>query len=374
MKVLHVISSLAPRYGGPSTAVKGYASALADLGHEVVIATTDRDGRGRFDPSSVNSDSRVEVEWRRVHLPKAWAASAPLARYLYESIPAVDVVHIHSLYLFPTLAASRIARSKGVPYIIRPHGSLNEYHLHRRYWKKAAYLRLIEKTTLERAAAVHATSTQEVDNLRPLPYSLTTTVVPVGVEIPDEYDAVVRGNVLTAGFLGRLAGKKRPWLLVEALAEAPGVRAVVAGPDDEVTARELRRMARSLGVSNRIEFVGLVRGQAKEDFFREIDVLVLPSMDESFGIAVPEALARGRPTLLSAEVAVANNVLAAHAGWVVAPTAPALARQLSNLQSEPALVEKASARARKLAIDSFSWDVAGRQLERLYASVLDRSE
>lgn len=353
--------------------MKGYAIALAERGHEVVIATTDRDGSSRLGPVDMIQDSRIPVVWERVHFPKFWAASIPLAHSLSQLIRDADIVHIHSLYLFPTLAASRIAYARNVPYVIRPHGSLTEYHLRRRYWKKAIYHRLAENVTLERAAAVHATSRQEAESLERLPFKFKAIrVVPIGVKIPTHFDRARRSanRCLTIGFLGRLAHKKRPWLLIETLAETPELRALVAGPDDEHTVRGLRSLSRGLGVSERVEFLGFVDGQEKEDFFRRIDVLVLPSMEENFGIAVPEALARGRPVLLTEGVAVASEVASAGAGWIVSPTPSALSQQLTSLRGDEALLERAGRAARKLAVESFSWNASGAALESLYETVL----
>ena len=48
MKILHVIPAIAPRYGGPSTAVIQMSRALAAAGAEVHLASTDADGSGRL--------------------------------------------------------------------------------------------------------------------------------------------------------------------------------------------------------------------------------------------------------------------------------------------------------------------------------------
>src|ERR1700730_9379270 len=103
MKVLHAISTLSPEMGGPSVAVIGMAKAVAALGHDVAIHTTDY-----LTPTAVARAGQTSGSGRLrvfVHplLPVgsfSLQASFGLWRALREQIPAVDAVHLHSLYLF----------------------------------------------------------------------------------------------------------------------------------------------------------------------------------------------------------------------------------------------------------------------------------
>ena len=127
MKILHVIAGLAPRYGGPSQACRHMAAAMAARGHGVSIYTTNLDGPDVLD---VPTDRAVEedgvtIRYFPIQTPRFWGTSWPLARGLKEAIPEHDIVHIHSLYLFHDWAAGHICRAAGVPYIIRPHGTLD---------------------------------------------------------------------------------------------------------------------------------------------------------------------------------------------------------------------------------------------------------
>jgi glycosyltransferase involved in cell wall biosynthesis len=185
VKVLHVVGSLAPRYGGPSVVVPEMARALADCGHHVEVITTDVDGAGRL-PVPTGQP----LEWRgvittfcRVGRPRRFKASPSLWRALRQRIREFDVVHVHSLYLFHTLAAGHYCRRFGVPYIVRPHGTLDPWHRSRRRWRKAIYTRLFEGRNLHAAAAMHYTSVAERDHVAGLGLPAPGFIIPLGVNI-----------------------------------------------------------------------------------------------------------------------------------------------------------------------------------------------
>ena len=83
------------------------------------------------------------------------------------------MVHIHYLFSFSSFCAALVARLKGVPYIVRPLGTLARYGItQRRPLLKQLSLRFIEKPILTHAAAVHFTSLQEQDEAEALGFSM----------------------------------------------------------------------------------------------------------------------------------------------------------------------------------------------------------
>ena len=108
MNVLHVIPSFAPRYGGPIVAAVGLTRELARRGHDVTVATTNVDGPGELDvPLSrpVPMDG-VDVWYFPIQRPRWYHFSAPMGRALRELVRGSDVVHIHSVFLWPTTVAA----------------------------------------------------------------------------------------------------------------------------------------------------------------------------------------------------------------------------------------------------------------------------
>jgi len=140
-------------------------------------------------------------------------------------------------------------------------------------------------------------------------------VIPNGIDAPRfRYDEVRRKearayyglpeDAYVVGGVGRLAPGKRFDLLVSALSRLPGdVRLLLVGGGPEETA--LRRSARALGVADRVVLTGerpylpSPRDEAPGlvGLLSAMDVLVSPSAQEAFGLAVVEALAAGLPVL-----------------------------------------------------------------------------
>ena len=80
-----------------------------------------------------------------------------------------DIVHLHSVFLWPTSAAAQAARRAGVPYVLSPRGMLVGDLIRRKSsLAKRAWIALFERRNIEEAAAVHLTSEIEASELRAL--------------------------------------------------------------------------------------------------------------------------------------------------------------------------------------------------------------
>ena len=128
MKILHVVATYLPavRYGGPIRSVHGLCVALAALGHEVHVFTTNVDGTGDSDVplcQPVDIDG-VTVWYFPSRLLRRLYWSPKMKKALSREVPSFDVVHLHSVFLWPIWAAARIAERSGVPYVVSPRGML----------------------------------------------------------------------------------------------------------------------------------------------------------------------------------------------------------------------------------------------------------
>ena len=167
VKLLHVVPTYLPawRHGGPILAIHGLCKALVARGHQVTVFTTDVHGEGKLDvplARPVEIDG-VEVRYFPVCLAPPPLYFAPgLAAAVREEAARFDAVHLHSVFLWPTSAAARAAERAGVPYLLSPRGMLvPELIRARGRWRKLAWMLLAERRTIERAAALHATSALE---------------------------------------------------------------------------------------------------------------------------------------------------------------------------------------------------------------------
>ncbi|HEX4961540.1 MAG TPA: glycosyltransferase [Thermoanaerobaculia bacterium] len=373
MRLLHVVPTYAPawRHGGPILAVHGLCRALAARGHEVTVFTTDVHGAGRLE---VPLAEPVALDGVTVwYFPVRWLRrlyfSPVLGRAVRKAVHGFDLLHLHSVFLWPTSAAARAAEKAGVPYLVSPRGMLVPDLIARRgRLRKRAWMLLAERRTLERAAALHATSELEAAEMARLGLDLPPVfVAPNGVDLPARDDREPREPFLL--FLGRVSWKKGLDRLIPALAKCPGTILKIAGNDEESLRPELERLAREAGVAGRVAFLGAVAGEEKAALLRRAAVLVLPSRSENFGNAVLEAMAAGCPVAVTPEVGLAETVRETGAGIVVAEDPDPLGEALRKLLADEAGRRQMGCRGARAAAERFGWPAVAQEMENQYRRI-----
>src|SRR3984957_16877331 len=243
LNILHVIPSYYPatRYGGPIRSVHALCAALVQQGHRVHVYTTNVDGRGISDvpiAQPVDMDG-VQVSYFGVPALRRLYWSPTLARRLKESIHDFDIVHLHSVFFWRTWAAARAAYAARIPYVVSPRGQLVRELIHRKSrWVKSAWIALIERRTLARAAALHVTADLEAQDIAALNlYGARVVFIEKGVSWPaqhqnfesEKYPQIPGPYAL---YLGRINWKKGLDRLIRARQQVPDLPLIIAGNDD----------------------------------------------------------------------------------------------------------------------------------------------
>ena len=184
LNVLQVIPSIAAVHGGPSLALLSIEKALAARGCSVTTVTTDDAGPGHRLAGDVVSVPLPGVE--RVYFRKLtefYKVAPGMGPWLWRNVRRFDIVHVHALFSFSSTAAAMTARHLGVPYVVRPLGTLAAYGVtRRRPWLKRVSLARLEGPALRGAAAVHFTSSSEEQDARLLGIAMKGVVIPLGIE------------------------------------------------------------------------------------------------------------------------------------------------------------------------------------------------
>lgn len=377
MNVLHVIPAVSERYGGPSQAVFDMCRALSAVGVTTQVATTDADGSGRLavpigEPTLHEGQSVIFFPRQ---YSEAYKYSRPLRRWLFEHVGGFDVVHIHAVYSHASVAAAAAARAQGVPYIVRPLGSLSPWSLRNKAIRKLIAWRLGVGAMLSGANAIHCTSDAEARDLDALALTDKALVIPLGVAT--EPDEAAPGASQTNRYvlaLGRIHPKKALDLLIRSFAhtvangaKADDWRLLIAGTGDSGYVRELQRLAESCGCADRIQFLGWISGAERESVLRRAAILAMPSYQENFGLAAFEAMARRVPVVVNTATDYAADIAAARAGW----TAEADERQLGAALAEAMRDEAERARrgdaGLRLVLQRFTWEHVAQQMKGAYA-------
>lgn len=393
MRVLHVIPSMSLVHGGPSRAIRLIERALIERGIAVETATTDDDGPGRrmtsaaggVHSASTDAAEAVPLASVRHHFSKRlefYKVSPGFAWWVFRHVRDYDVVHIHALFSFTSVMAAWVARRSGVPYVVRPLGTLNRYGVERRRpWLKQLSLKLVEGPILRRAAAVHFTAGAEQAEALSLGIPMRGIVIPLGIEPPRAEDASALPtrppnfeNGRSMLFLSRLDPKKNVEGLLRAFGllanEWPGTRLLIAGDGEAGYVVGLKNLADRLGLADRVAWLGHVDGERKAAAFAAAQVFVLPSFSENFGIAAAEALMAGLPCVLGNGVAIAAEVAEAGAGLATSPEPEAIAQALRSVLADEDRRIEMGRRAAALARERYSLDAMGERLVRLYEGIV----
>lgn len=361
------MASVDPRRGGPSTAVRSLASTLAGQGHEVTIVAHD-DGETNI----VDLPSQYEI-LRFPLTSKIWQFSHQYLRWVARNIKNFDAVLIHSLFLSHSFYVPALARLSGVPYAIRPHGSLNLQDMARGAFKKYLYLHAVEKRNLRNADFLFCTSEREADEARRFG-DLKCHVIPLGVDagvISSRDSNKVERNLIA--FIGRLTGKKGIEVIVKSLPiireQNPAARVIIAGPDDEGLKAGFLELAGQLGVSDMLTFPGHLNESGRNELLSKAGVFVLPSVDENFGIGVAEAMQAGVPVVITPGVSHASYVLEYGAGLVTSRAPEDFAAGvLSVLGADESRYERMSSGAQMIVREKYSWSKSAESLVQSFST------
>ncbi len=337
MRLLEVISTTNPAWGGPVEGLAQQVPALKNLGVDVDVASSDPPDA----PWLVSSGLHVyPLGPGRL----TYSYNFRLVPWLRHNRGQYDAVIVNGLWQYHSLAVWRVFRMMDTPYFVFPHGALDPWFKQRyplKHLKKWAYWPWAEYRVLRDARAVIFTCEQERLLARKSfwLYHANEAVTTYGTSNPP----LVGGATFLQAhprlqdkrivlFLGRIHPKKGCDLLLDAFAqvatEDERLHLVMAGPDQVGWTVPLQAQARRLGIDQRVTWPGMLEGDMKWAAFQLADVFCLPSHQENFGVAVVEALGCGKPVLISNKVTIWREIEADSAGFVDGDTVDGAVRNL----------------------------------------------
>jgi glycosyltransferase involved in cell wall biosynthesis len=369
-RILHVVPSVARRYGGPTESLCGFVTAAESMGLVVHVAAPECDV--------------ADARWLSARLPAttfhfhagagvgAFTVSPALWYWLSRSLRQYDYIHIHGLLNPISSITATICAVAGRPFAIRPFGTLSQYTFqYRRAFLKRGYFATLDRPNIRRAAALHFTTESEREQAQWHGLALghrAFVIPPPYVGTADDASRRLPRPRITALFMGRLHPVKNLESLIAAWEHVrtacPSGHLIIAGDGDERYASSLRAAVRARNLEGSIEFRGFQTGVAKAELLQLADVFVLPSHSENFGITVLEAIAADVPVVLSPAVPLAPFVLE-HGLGAVARTPTELANAIVHVFRD-ATVDRARA-GRDIVSEHFSPRTVGQQLLGMYA-------
>ena len=377
-----VVAEYYPRPDDPVSGVWAHRQALAARaeGCEVQVLALDRPlpsamalgdpKRLRRELDAIRARPRharidgIDVEYVRYLSPPRERSYAAWYRYarrpLARALGRVDVDLIHAHYATPAGAAAQAyAAARHIPLVVSVHGGDLLTPL-----LQAPATRLRVAHVLSRAAAVLCNSAATRDRAAALcGRSDHMRVVHLGADVPDRLPPKSGEAIAT---LGHVIPRKRHIDVLEALVHLPDVRWIVIGDGPELP--RLRQRAAALGLDDRVELLGALPHEEAMATLARARMMVLPSIDEAFGVAYVEALAQGAPAVgVAGEGGPEEIARLTDAIVLVPPRDPrALAAALERHLADPAGLERLAERGREAVRANFTWKACGEATVRAY--------
>jgi glycosyltransferase involved in cell wall biosynthesis len=386
MRILHVLVTLDPAWGGPPRVVTRLAAAQAAIGHEVCIVSFGNDqtpGAVAEMTATIPQIDRVTLEYwpwpNRVE-----SVLAREARRKFMSMLAdFDVLHAHGVWEPLLRAATSAAQHHRKPYFIQPNGMLDVWCMQQKRLKKKLALAMGYRSMLNSAAGIFCGNDDERIAIEPLGLSSPPIVIPLNAVFTEEIAALPQRGSFSKRypqlcgkpfvvFLGRLHIKKGLDFLADAFALFARGNAthhlVVIGHDEGAKADFEQRIAKA-GVQDRVLLTGPLHGAAKWEAFADAAAFTLPSRQEGFSIAITEALACGLPVIISKDCHF-PEVAQAGAGEVVELNAEAVAKAFANVVNDDAVRQRMASAARNLVATRFNCHTMAREVVSAYERAL----
>lgn len=368
MRVLQTIAGFGAHSGGTSTCTYDLLSAMHRIRYNVdlmSIQSKDLMGHGE--------------EWIKV-LPNdaitPFGCSLNMKKFLSQS--DYDLYHTNGLWMYCNHITTSIARKKGKPYIITPHGMLYPQALARSAWKKRLMMRLYFDKDIREANCIHATCMQEMKYYRDLDYRNPVAVIANPVPIPDYINEIKpQRDKKRIGFLGRLHPRKNVKGLIEAWASlgnaTQNAELYIMGKGDKSYEADLKKLVQTLGLTN-VVFAGFVNGREKFEKLATLSALFVPSDFENFGMIITEALIVKTPVMASLGTPW-EELNSHHCGWWVNNDIQTLAQTMEKaLSLSEEEREAMGERGKQLVIEKYSDLQVASQMKQLYEWILSGGE
>lgn len=365
--------------GGPVNFIYNHSQFQNSRGFAIDIASAVYPWQQRYDvPAGVRLIEFPKSIFSKIISEFSW----PLIFWFIKNRNSYDFIHIHGLWHFgailPFLIPSKAKK------IVTIHGFLDAYAMQRSgFVKKIAWL-LFQKRYLAKADKLHAMNEEEFHYLMELFPEKKHQIALIGNGIEDplkidypkpnqDFVATIEQFIgeteLVFLFLSRKSAKKGIDILLTSFVDFVSktgchAKLILAGPADDFSV-EITQFLKTHERSDILEIM-LVSGAEKDYLYKRCQIVVLPTYSEGFSIAALEALAYGKPSILSTKIGFAEEVRKADAAIIIEPTLDELGSAFDRIFCQKISKAEISRNARNLFVTHYqSLDISKKLFEFL---------
>ena len=302
-----------------------------------------------------------------------------LINYLKKTIDKFDIIHIHEHRHSLAIATHRYAQKNNIPYVLQAHGSVLPF------FQKEKLKEIFDKfwgfDILHDASRVFAlTEVEKEQYLKMGVREDKIEIVPLGINL-DEYQTLPSKGKFKSKynlndtdklilFLGRIHKIKGLDLLIKSFNRVSNDNVKLAIVGGDYGFREnLDELIEEYGLTDKVIFPGVLTGEAKIEALVDCDMFVMPSRYESFTTSGLEAMACGKPLVLTEnnhiQTWVKDNV-----GLVCEFNEKDLSECIKTLLKNETLCETFGKNGRELIENKYDWNKVSKQIECIYEKII----
>lgn len=372
-----VVPGLSVAAGGPTRTVVQLADSLAGLSKtRVRLVSQSHVGDQILLPRRSEVDRFIGDA--SCHATLKFGLSGLRAMHNAHSQQPPNIYHSNGIWHPINHWVAMMARRHQIPLIIQPRGMLEPWAMGWHSLRKRVALGMYQHRDLDTAVLLVATSEQEADNLRRFGLHQPIAVIPNGVEMRAAQSSSCThlagaADARHALFMGRVHPKKGLENLLRAWAAAKpfGWLLQIAGPDEGGHLATVLTLAKRLGISDQVEYLGVVSDQEKWAVYRAANLFVLPTFSENFGVVVAEALSEGLPVITTTG-APWEDLKTYDCGWWVEPSEQGLLMALRDATSSSPERLRTMGAGGRAYVQRYDWSILASQMRDVYHWVLDR--
>ena len=359
--------------------VLNVSKMLKDMGHEVQVFSSNisREGTRETLPEFEEVEGVRVRRFNVFKIPKITSGYVPSPSIIEALLDwDADVVHAHSYSYFPTYTSALVRLFKGRPLVLTTHQPPTETAFKSKLLMKV-YNRSLGRLSLRKADRIIAVTRLEADFLVKAagadPDKIT--VIPEGVDLglfKPKTNGLASENIVL--FVGRIAPEKGLMHLIKAIPRVakvfPSTSVLIVGEDQGIQ-KDLTKTAEKLKVEKIVHFLGPKFGRELVGTYRKARLFVLPSLYETFGLAVLEAMATGLPIVATRVGGIPELVEEGRNGILVNPGEhEALAEAIIKFLSDFELSSRIS-KMNAMKAKQYSWKNIAEKIEGVYKDLYE---
>jgi glycosyltransferase involved in cell wall biosynthesis len=366
--------------GGAEIHIVEVIRGLAKKGHTVHV----------FAGNCSNTATLFDNPLVQVHLVNSWkvpnlvsvfytlSALRVLKKFLKKN--PVDLLHAKCAFPYSFITA-RLRKRFGIPVFVTVQNPLahREELVLRGAWIPAFLKKRIQKNLdplvrygLQNADFLAPVSTYSQERIKPFS-ARPSVVIPNGVDTALFQPLTQQKEAFTITTTSSLIPRNGLDTLIEAFAlfhhSAPGARLLIAGTGP--LKKSLQDLAKQRGISESVQFLGVLRHEDVPALLQQSDLFVRPSRAEGFGVSFLEAMACKVPVITCPSGGMTDFIHDQKTGLLVPPDQPeALAKAMLDLRVDPEKRTQIAERAHALVHERYHWEPIVDRVEASYFSML----